>query len=199
MALVLKTVGRQMVAIVRCDESRKNSISTTQDVIITCRTLNDSLTTRRFRSTSISDHLNSGLHHSPRYHLTDGSTMPTRSCLLIDLESIDSFLDLAPQIRTVEASLRNYFTTSFFLTIPSQRIHTICWAFLLQYDTHCVGETDGIMGRIGWEEEHGTFGDGNVPVDGFIGRVGRRRLYNPKEHRPSVLKEVFGSCVDVIV
>jgi len=52
------------------------------------------------------------------------------------------------------------------------------------------------MGRVGGEEEHGSFMDGDI-LDGVRG--GGRVDHRAEEHRSSVLVEEFGRRVDVVV
>lgn len=53
------------------------------------------------------------------------------------------------------------------LTVPSQRIHAVCWSRLFKNDPNGVGEPNGIMRRIGREEEHTAFVDRDIAVGGF--------------------------------
>lgn len=53
------------------------------------------------------------------------------------------------------------------LTVPSQGIHTVRGTRLFEHYPHGVGEADGVVGRVGREEKHAAFVDGDVAVDRF--------------------------------
>ena len=77
------------------------------------------------------------------------------------------------------------------LAIPPQPVLALCGPGLLDYDAHRVGEADGVVWRVGWQEEHFAFTDGDVPVGAGVDDF--------EEHAAAVLVEPFAGLVDVVV
>lgn len=124
-----------------------------------------------------------------RHHVGQLPASPALPLHLVRLELIHRILDLRPQIRTMEARLMHH--TPAVLTVPSQSIPTVLRPRLLQDDTDGVGESDGVVRRVGGQEEHFALADVDVAelalVDDF------------QEHGAFVLVEPFGRFVDVVV
>lgn len=83
------------------------------------------------------------------------------------------------------------------LAIPPQHVRAVRRPWLLEHDPHGIGEADRIVGRVGWEQEHAAFVDGDVLVS--RGRRGGGRVDDFQEHGTPVLVEPFGRAVDVVV
>lgn len=77
------------------------------------------------------------------------------------------------------------------LTVPPQPVLAVCRPGLLYYYSHCIGETNGVVWRVGGKEEHLAFADWNVAVGA--------RVNNFEEHAAAILVEPFGGLVDVVV
>jgi len=133
------------------------------------------------------------LHHPPRYHIRQLPTLATLPLFLIPRELIHSLLDLGAEIGTMKARLMHHGVAC--LTVPAQRIQAIHRTRLLQHNTNCVGEADGVVRRVGREEKHLALPDRNVAEGGRSGSL----VYYFQQHRASVLVEPFGCGVDVVV
>lgn len=115
--------------------------------------------------------------------------MLTLSPLLTLLEVVNRFLNLRAQVRAVEASLIHYLVAT--RAIPAQPIYRSFWSVLFQHYAYCVGEADGVVRCIGWEEEHLAFADDDVSEFSFVDDF--------EHHGTFVLVEPFRRFVDVVV
>ena len=89
----------------------------------------------------------------------------------------------------MEACLVHLLTT--ILAIPPQPVDAVLRPVLLQDYAHGVCEPNGIMGRVGREEEHVALVDADVAKLAIIDDL--------EEHAALVLVEPFGGLVDVVI
>ena len=83
------------------------------------------------------------------------------------------------------------------LAVPAQPVQTALRPRLLEHDADGGGEADGVVRRVGRQEEHFPFADGQVAEDG--GAVGGVFVNDFEEHAAAVLVEPFRGWVDVVV
>ena len=131
----------------------------------------------------------SRLHHALWHHLHHLPALPTRPPFFVLFKPHHSLLDLRPQIRTVKGRFMHHLTA--VLTVPPQPILAVCRPGLLDHDPYRVGEADGVMRRVGGQEEHLAFADRDVAVGAGVDDF--------EEHAAAVLVEPFGGLVDVVV
>jgi len=89
----------------------------------------------------------------------------------------------------MESSLINH--TLAARTIPPQPIQTPFRAFLFYHNADGIRETNGVVGRVGRQKEHGAFVDDDVAEVGLVDYF--------EQHGAAVLVEPFGGFVDVVV
>lgn len=126
-----------------------------------------------------------------RPNITKSPTLPTRPRLPIPPKSLHSRFNLRPQIRTMKLLLVHQAPT--LLTIPPQPIHRPFRTRLLNHNADRIGEPDGVVRCVWWEQIHVAFV--YWYVDEFVGGW----VDGFEEHGAFVLVEVFGGCVYVVI
>lgn len=129
------------------------------------------------------------LNHIPGHHVYQLPALLALSFLFVVFESIDCGFDLGAQVGHVESILID--DLSIIWTIPSQPVQTLLRSGLLQDDTDCIRETDGVVWRVGRQKEHFAFADRNISVFAIV--------YNFEEHRPAILVKPLGCIIDMEV
>ena len=139
----------------------------------------------------------SWLHDTTRHRLGQRPTSPTFPLRLVPREIHHGGLDLRPEIGTMEGALVHHPATN--LAVPAQPVQTALGPRLLEHDADGGREADGVMRRVGGQEEHFALADGHVAEDGAVVGAGGVLLDDFEEHAAAVLVEPFGSRVDVVV
>jgi len=127
-------------------------------------------------------------------HRRNDPTATARPLCLVSRKLLHHLLHLGSQIRTNKSLLPHDFPAPS--TIPAHCVQRAHAPRHFHHHANRVTEPDGTMGRVGGEEEHGSFMDGDV-LDGVRG--GGRVDYRAEENRSSILVEEFGCGVDVVV
>lgn len=124
-----------------------------------------------------------------RYHIRQLAAVSALPLLVVALELVHGVFDLGAQIGAVKAGLVH--DIAAILTVPSQSVLALLRPGLFDDDTDRVREPDGVVRRVGRQEEHVALVDVDVPevpvVDDF------------EQHAAPVLVEPFGRLVDVVV
>lgn len=121
-----------------------------------------------------------------RVHETAGA-----ACSLVLLSSIllDDRCQLSSQINAMERLLPHNLLALF--AVPTKTVNGFSGSVTLNHNAHRVGESNWVVRRIGWQEEHLSFLDGEILELAVI--------HDLEEHVALVLIEPFLSLVDVVV
>ncbi|KAF4123477.1 acylpyruvate hydrolase [Geosmithia morbida] len=121
-------------------------------------------------------------------HLPAGRARP-----LVDVgpEVVYGGLDLGAQVGAVEAGLVDDAAARRVGAVPAQAVDGAGRATLLEDDAHRVGEADGVVRRVGRQEEHVALADEDVAEFAVVDHL--------EHHDALVLVEPLGRLVDVVV
>jgi hypothetical protein len=119
----------------------------------------------------------------------DFAALFARPPLLVIPEGIDGGLDLGAKIRTVEGGLVHNLLA--VLAVPSQSVERILGPMLLENDADRIGEADGVVRGVGWQQEHLALADDNVAEFTIVDDL--------EQHGALVLVEPLGCFIYMII
>ncbi|RBQ78392.1 hypothetical protein VDGD_21221 [Verticillium dahliae] len=127
----------------------------------------------------------------PRRRLSHGPARAAPPLLLAGLELVHGGLDLRAEVRAVKGRLVHDGPAA--VAVPAHAVEAPRRPALLEHDADRVGEADGVVRRVGGQQEHVALADDDV-LEGAVGRVD-----DLEGHGALVLVEPLGRRVDVVV